>query len=180
MTKPTRNHHHPSRANGPKADSIDTATPSIIPVVGDGARGSKMERFEILLRRYEPLVFSVCRELTGDQRLADLCCEEVFVEVFRYPEDLTLSPTRFLQAVLRLALDRADDMMKSQSELIARGRWDAISGLEEEDRNIFLLRFLGKVEIEELSGLFGLTSEMVKHRLWQAMSHLYGRQIGDN
>lgn len=174
MVKHTRTHHLPNHSfsSVPTADGAEKSN-------ADPAQ--RIARFEILLRQFEPLVYSVCRTLTGSEADADRSCEQAFVEVFHSDDDPTHSPARFLHETLRVVLERATPILTAPAAELSSDRvWALISGLPADDRQLLVLRFVGRLEIADLGGLLGIDDQAVKNRLWEAMTRLQGTHQGEN
>lgn len=179
MVRNTLNHHLLRTYSGIAAASAEGSDQDAITV--GILSGSRLERFEILLRRYEPLVHAVCRQAKGAGAAAEALCEQVFVDVYLMEEDLTREPLRFLETVLcRVVGSEVPGSVAPEDISRAVRFWHSLSGLNREDRQILLLRFVAGLGISDLAGMFRLSDEAMRDRLWQVMSRMEGRCVGEN
>lgn len=179
MVRNTLNHHLLRAYSGtaiPSADGFDRDWPEVV-----SQTSSRLERFEVLLRRYEPLVYAVCRQAAGMGATADALCEQAFIDVYLLEHDYTRDPLRFLEAVICRVVGSELPPRVETDDLSATVRfWHSLSGLSDEDRQILLLRFVAGLGISDLAGIFRLSDEAMRDRLWQVMSRMEGRCVGEN
>ena len=86
--------------------------------------------FEALYDRYGDLVYSVCLRVVGDTYIAEDVTQDVFVRVWRRPEQFDLRRGKFVTWLLSVARNRSIDHRRSQSR---RMRHEALPSLDEEE-----------------------------------------------
>jgi len=86
--------------------------------------------FEALYDRYGDLVYSVCLRVVGDTYIAEDVAQDVFVRVWRRPEQFDVRRGKFVTWLLSVARNRSIDHRRSQSR---RMRHEALPSIEEED-----------------------------------------------
>lgn len=87
--------------------------------------------FEALYDRYGDLVYSVSLRIVGDTYAAEDVAQDVFLRVWRRPDQFDVGRGRFVTWLLSVARNRSIDQRRSQSR---RLRHEALpSGDEEED-----------------------------------------------
>ena len=87
--------------------------------------------FEALYDRYGDLVYSVSLRIVGDSYVAEDVTQDVFLRVWRRPEQFDFSRGRFVTWLMSVARNRSIDQRRSQSR---RMRHEAApSGEEDED-----------------------------------------------
>ncbi len=86
--------------------------------------------FEALYDRYGDLVYSVSLRVVGDTYLAEDVTQDVFVRVWRRPEQFDLRRGRFVTWLLSVARNRSIDHRRSQAR---RLRHEALPAPEEEE-----------------------------------------------
>jgi len=86
--------------------------------------------FEALYDRYGDLVYSVCLRVVGDTYIAEDVTQDVFVRVWRRPEQFDLRRGKFVTWLLSVARNRSIDHRRSQSR---RMRHEALPSIDEEE-----------------------------------------------
>ncbi len=86
--------------------------------------------FEALYDRYGDLVYSVCLRVVGDTYVAEDVTQDVFVRVWRRPEQFDLRRGKFVTWLLSVARNRSIDHRRSQSR---RMRHEALPSIDEEE-----------------------------------------------
>lgn len=86
--------------------------------------------FEVLYDRYGDLVYSVCLRVVGDTYIAEDVTQDVFVRVWRRPEQFDLRRGKFVTWLLSVARNRSIDHRRSQSR---RMRHEALPSIDEEE-----------------------------------------------
>jgi RNA polymerase sigma-70 factor (ECF subfamily) len=85
--------------------------------------------FETLYDRYGDLVYSVCLRVVGDTYIAEDVAQDVFVRVWRRPEQFDVRRGKFVTWLLSVARNRSIDHRRSQSR---RMRHEALPSIDEE------------------------------------------------
>lgn len=96
----------------------------------DRLRGRDLGAFEALYDRYGDLVYSVSLRVVGDTYVAEDVTQDVFLRVWRRPEQFDLSRGRFITWLLSVARNRSIDQRRSQSR---RMRHEAVPAPAEEE-----------------------------------------------
>ncbi len=96
----------------------------------DRLGGRDLAAFEALYDRYGDLVYSVCLRVVGDTYIAEDVTQDVFVRVWRRPEQFDLRRGKFVTWLLSVARNRSIDHRRSQSR---RMRHEALPSLDEEE-----------------------------------------------
>lgn len=146
---------------------------------------------EELFDRHHLTVFRYLRRVTGDKELAEDLTQETFVRVIRGletydPRDRDLA--WLLRIAKRLLMDHQRGARRRPSSLHpvpdVYGQADktsrlesmdlneALAGLNELDRETFLLREAGGLCYEEISSLLGITRDAVRNRIHRARKAL--------
>ena len=86
--------------------------------------------FEALYDRYGDLVYSVSLRVVGDTYVAEDVTQDVFVRVWRRPEQFDLRRGKFVTWLLSVARNRSIDHRRSQAR---RLRHEALPSVEEEE-----------------------------------------------
>lgn len=86
--------------------------------------------FETLYDRYGDLVYSVSLRVVGDPYIAEDVTQDVFVRVWRRPEQFDLNRGKFVTWLLSVARNRSIDHQRSASR---RMRHETLPAAEEED-----------------------------------------------
>ena len=86
--------------------------------------------FEALYDRYGDLVYSVCLRVVGDTYIAEDVTQDVFVRVWRRPEQFDVRRGKFVTWLLSVARNRSIDHRRSQSR---RMRHEALPSIDEEE-----------------------------------------------
>jgi RNA polymerase sigma-70 factor (ECF subfamily) len=86
--------------------------------------------FEALYDRYGDLVYSVSLRIVGDTYVAEDVTQDVFLRVWRRPDQFDLSRGRFVTWLLSVARNRSIDSRRSQSR---RMRHEALPAHEEDE-----------------------------------------------
>ena len=86
--------------------------------------------FEALYDRYGDLVYSVCLRVVGDTYIAEDVAQDVFVRVWRRPEQFDVRRGKFVTWLLSVARNRSIDHRRSQSR---RMRHEALPSTDEEE-----------------------------------------------
>lgn len=86
--------------------------------------------FEALYDRYGDLVYSVCLRVVGDTYIAEDVTQDVFVRIWRRPEQFDLRRGKFVTWLLSVARNRSIDHRRSQSR---RMRHEALPSIDEEE-----------------------------------------------
>lgn len=92
--------------------------------------GRDLAAFEELYDRYGDLVYSVSLRVVGDTFLAEDVTQDVFMRVWRRPEQFDLRRGRFVTWLLSVARNRSIDHRRSQSR---RMRHEALPSAEDEE-----------------------------------------------
>ena len=86
--------------------------------------------FEALYDRYGDLVYSVSLRVVGDTYVAEDVTQDVFVRVWRRPEQFDLRRGKFVTWLLSVTRNRSIDHRRSQAR---RMRHEAVPSIEEEE-----------------------------------------------
>jgi RNA polymerase sigma-70 factor (ECF subfamily) len=89
-----------------------------------------LRAFEALYDRYGDLVYSVSLRVVGDTYVAEDVTQDVFVRVWRRPEQFDLRRGKFVTWLLSVARNRSIDHRRS---LARRLRHEALPSVEEEE-----------------------------------------------
>jgi RNA polymerase sigma-70 factor (ECF subfamily) len=96
----------------------------------DRLAGRDLAAFEALYDRYGDLVYSVSLRVVGDTYVAEDVTQDVFVRVWRRPEQFDLRRGKFVTWLLSVARNRSIDHRRSQAR---RMRHEAAPSVEEEE-----------------------------------------------
>jgi RNA polymerase sigma-70 factor (ECF subfamily) len=96
----------------------------------DRLAGHDLTAFEALYDRYGDLVYSVSLRIVGDTYVAEDVTQDVFLRVWRRPDQFDLSRGRFVTWLLSVARNRSIDQRRSQSR---RMRHEALPASDEEE-----------------------------------------------
>jgi RNA polymerase sigma-70 factor (ECF subfamily) len=155
--------------------------------------------FEVLLRRYEPLVFRTAARYLRNEQDAEEACQDVFLRVFhglpRFEERsafrtwlfrivANVCAARFARLKKQAAkqaefLTAASRQMMRMPEPVA-GELEPIRGtvgeglemLPPDDRQILILRHISELSLEELAETLGISVSAAKMRLYRAERRL--------
>lgn len=142
------------------------------------SRNARFEEFESLVRRWEPIVFRVCRQLFPDVRTAETCCEDAFVALYRSDADLAESPV-LLSVLLGYVISASlvDPSDRPQGTGVNAKVHESLGRLLPGDRELIVLRFLNQSSVEEIARLQKRSPKEVRTRLWNAMAAME-RSVG--
>lgn len=96
----------------------------------DRLAGRDLAAFEALYDRYGDLVYSVSLRVVGDTYVAEDVTQDVFVRVWRRPEQFDLRRGKFVTWLLSVTRNRSIDHRRSQAR---RMRHEAAPSIEEEE-----------------------------------------------
>jgi RNA polymerase sigma-70 factor (ECF subfamily) len=96
----------------------------------DRLAGQDLLAFEVLYDRYGDLVYSVSLRIVGDTYVAEDVTQDVFLRVWRRPDQFDLHRGKFVTWLLSVARNRSIDHRRSQSR---RMRHEALPANEEEE-----------------------------------------------
>jgi len=96
----------------------------------DRLAGRDLIAFEALYDRYGDLVYSVSLRIVGDNYIAEDVTQDVFLRVWRRPDQFDLSRGKFVTWLLSVARNRSIDQRRSQSR---RLRHEALPATEEDE-----------------------------------------------
>lgn len=96
----------------------------------DRLAGRDLAAFETLYDRYGDLVYSVSLRVVGDTYVAEDVTQDVFVRVWRRPEQFDVSRGKFVTWLLSVARNRSIDHRRSQAR---RMRHEALPSTDEEE-----------------------------------------------
>lgn len=96
----------------------------------DRLAGRDLIAFEALYDRYGDLVYSVSLRIVGDIYVAEDVTQDVFLRVWRRPDQFDLSRGKFVTWLLSVARNRSIDQRRSQSR---RLRHEALPATDEEE-----------------------------------------------
>jgi RNA polymerase sigma-70 factor (ECF subfamily) len=96
----------------------------------DRLAGQDLLAFEVLYDRYGDLVYSVSLRIVGDTYVAEDVTQDVFLRVWRRPDQFDLHRGKFVTWLLSVARNRSIDHRRSQSR---RMRHEALPSSEEEE-----------------------------------------------
>ncbi len=146
--------------------------------------------FEKLYYRYRDWTYRLARRFTNDHETALDVIQETFTYLLRKLPGLELraSMTTFLYPVVKhicLNIKRknrvssveteyfADLAAPQEEDMSSRGELSAVlSGLDQEYREILLMRFVDDMSFEEISRVLGLGLSTVKSRLYRSLEKL--------
>ena len=153
--------------------------------------------FELLLRRYEPVVFRTCRRYLNHHQEAEEACQDAFLRAFHglpkfagranfrtwlFRIVTNVCATRY--AALAKARDRAAAIQQHahslptveaparDSDQLEGPIGDALDTLAETDRQILLLRHVADLTLEEISEAIEMKLSATKMRLYRAEDRL--------
>jgi RNA polymerase sigma-70 factor (ECF subfamily) len=69
---------------------------------------------EVLYERYGNLVYSIARRILGDDHLAEDVSQEVFLRIWRQPEQYVAAKGRFVTWLLSITHNRAVDLLRTR------------------------------------------------------------------
>jgi RNA polymerase sigma-70 factor, ECF subfamily len=171
-----------------------TALPDLLLV--ERARGKEIRAFETLMRRYNQRLFRIARSIVPDQDIAETVVQEAYLLAFSDIE--RYEPTgKFGAWLARLAFNQALAMRRTvrsaslpaATELAtdvesgtAEGQTDAppsrqvleqaIDGLPEVFRTVFVLRAIEGISGIETAACLGINETTVRTRLYRAQRRL--------
>lgn len=96
----------------------------------DRLAGRDLIAFEALYDRYGDLVYSVSLRIVGDSYIAEDVTQDVFLRVWRRPDQFDLSRGKFVTWLLSVARNRSIDQRRSHSR---RLRHEALPATEEDE-----------------------------------------------
>lgn len=96
----------------------------------DRLAGRDLIAFEALYDRYGDLVYSVSLRIVGDTYVAEDVTQDVFLRVWRRPDQFDLSRGKFVTWLLSVARNRSIDQRRSLSR---RLRHEALPATEEDE-----------------------------------------------
>jgi RNA polymerase sigma-70 factor (ECF subfamily) len=96
----------------------------------DRLAGRDLAAFEALYDRYGDLVYSVSLRVVGDTYVAEDVTQDVFVRVWRRPEQFDVRRGKFVTWLLSVTRNRSIDHRRSQAR---RMRHEALPSLDEEE-----------------------------------------------
>ncbi len=144
---------------------------------------TRLHRFESLVRREEWLVFQVCRHLCSNDEVAERISEGAFLALYRGEDDLVTEDTRHRRSLLRLAvkISRFEGYLSplrfpliegmSPTPVATRPHLD-LSNLGRAEREVMVLRFVGRLELETIAEILDCPAEEVRSHLWNGMQAL--------
>ena len=128
---------------------------------------------EEFYRHWKAPVFSFCCLYLADQHLAGAATSQAFLTYYKQNKELNLEqlPSPLLAAALiavcRLASFRTGPAVVTRAAGEAQPLTDVIANLVADERTVFILRTVLKMDTEAISNVTGLRSERV-HELWQS------------
>lgn len=96
----------------------------------DRLAGRDLIAFEALYDRYGDLVYSVSLRIVGDSYIAEDVTQDVFLRVWRRPDQFDLGRGKFVTWLLSVARNRSIDQRRSHSR---RLRHEALPATEEDE-----------------------------------------------
>jgi len=172
-----------------------TALPDLLLV--ERARGKEIRAFETLMRRYNQRLFRIARSIVPDQDIAETVVQEAYLLAFSDIE--RYEPTgKFGAWLARLAFNQALAMRRTvrsaslaapaelatdpESGAVVEGQTDAlpsrqvleqaIDGLPEVFRTVFVLRAIEGISGIETAACLGINETTVRTRLYRAQRRL--------
>ena len=154
------------------------------------AKNGDVDAFEKLYYRYRDWAYRLARRFTNDHETALDVIQDTFAYLLRkLPTlELTASMTTFLYPVVKhicLNIKRKNRVSSVETEYFAeiaapkeddmnsRGELaQVLSGLDDECREILLMRFVDDMSFEEISRVLGLSLSTVKSRLYRSLEKL--------
>lgn len=130
-------------------------------------------QLEEFYRRWKAPVFTFCCLYLGDKHLAGDATSRAFLSYYRQHSELELSQLpppligAALTAVYRLASIRSGPAVVTRAAGDAQPLTDVILTLAGEERTVFILRTVLKINAEAISAATGLPLERV-HELWRS------------
>lgn len=139
---------------------------------------SRLDRLEQILLRWESVIFPICKSLCLDAEAAERSCEGAFLALYRSSDDLAGEVADYGQMLVRWAIEfsRTEDGSVPLN-LTQMGRAEAasvpdrlgLSRLLRAQREVMVLRFVAKLEIDQIADTLQCDSEEVRVCLWNAM-----------
>lgn len=169
-----------------------------------GLKRRDVVSFEVIFEKYRRPVFSYIRGLVRDRALAEDCVQEVFLELVKNADriDVARGVRGWLFRVARnKAVDairrngrralEGDEAVSSESiacspdaEMIEKegrvGLMKAISGLQDEEREIIMMRFFGGLTFAEAEQVSGISLNTLIWRCRRALKKLAKDLAADN
>ena len=153
--------------------------------------------FDELVGAHAAVVYNVVLRMVGNREDARDLTQQIFLKVWRSIERVD-PERRFFCWLYRIALNEASNLRRGRrpetelndgivdpapspedcAEQAERDRLvqAALLDLKDEERRLLVIRYYGQLSYEELSGLFGMTEEKLKSRLFMARQKL-GRAL---
>jgi len=127
---------------------------------------------EEFYRRWKAPVFTFCCLYLGDKHVAGAATSQAFLSYYKQNKELNLEqlPSPLLAAALtvvcRLAGFRTGPAVVTRAAGEAQPLTDVIANLAADERTVFILRTVLKMDAQNISDATGLQPERV-HELWQ-------------
>ena len=157
----------------------------------------KMDAYEELVRRHEPLVFNTCAKMIGNRADAEEVCQDAFLRVFNKLhqfEGRSSFKTWLFRIVFnmcryrrgQIARRKTRDLQFAEEVIVQAGAakteeksWDlsecvraALNTLDEDKRRIVVMKFVSGLSIREISEVLGLELSATKMRLYRTLDQL--------
>jgi len=149
---------------------------------------NRTEAYEALLRRYESLLFRVCRRVMGNDADAEDAFQETMVKVFHGLlkfEGRSLFKTWLFtiahntcytalkriakaQEYKRYAENLSDEEPKHTPSELGLDAEKVLQALNPEDRELLALRYIGEFTFDEIAEICGVGRSAVKMRIYRA------------
>ncbi|TFG50596.1 MAG: sigma-70 family RNA polymerase sigma factor [Candidatus Brocadiia bacterium] len=147
------------------------------------------EAFEVLYFRYRDWIYNLARRFTGNDDQALDVLQETFIYLMKkFPGfKLTSQMTTFLYPAVKnisiavcrnrkrfVSSEELRDDIPAEEELCnERSKLEEVlSGLDEQNREILLMRFVDQMKLEEIAIVMGISPGMVKSRFYRALAFL--------
>lgn len=146
--------------------------------------------FNELIRRYEPLVFGSCLRILKNAQDAEEATQDVFLRLFkkinlfegrskfktwffRLAHNVTFEVRKRIMRRVNREEEIVENMQEASGEPISNGNgglvFDVLETMEEDQREILLLRFASDLEFSQMADILGSKLSATKMRFYRAL-----------
>ncbi len=155
----------------------------------------KLDAYQELLRRHEPLVFNTCLKMIGSYPDAEEICQDAFVQVFHKIgqfEGRSSFKTWLFRIVYNLCLRRREVLSKrtykestageeyaadlhakaleaEQKIDLSESVKEAMDQLEDEQRRVIVLKYISGLTLQEIADVQSVSLSAAKMRLYRSL-----------
>ncbi|MCB1230182.1 MAG: hypothetical protein KDN19_07950 [Verrucomicrobiae bacterium] len=130
----------------------------------------RLTQFESLLHQWEPLVFETCRQLLVDRQTAELVCSGAFIALFFSDAQIDDNSPMLLGALLDFVIRNACHIGGSPNSATPEHLYcRRLCQLTPVGRFLITMRFVNRLEIDQIARMLDVKASEVHVRLWDAM-----------